>query len=76
VLVEMPVTQDAIDAHPHGADDYRLFEQILGTFASRTQVIDAHAWFEGTTEFADPFHLNSKGRARFTRQLDEETVAT
>ncbi len=73
VLVEMPVTQDAIDAHPRGADDYRLFEQILGTFASRTQVIDAHAWFEGTAEFADPFHLNSKGRARFTQQLDAET---
>ena len=74
VLVKMPVTQDAIDAHPHGAEDYRRFEQILATFASQTQVIDADAWFDGTAEFADPFHLNSKGRERFTRQLDAETV--
>lgn len=76
VLVEMPITQDAVDAHPRGAQDYRTFEQIVGTLASdSTRLIDAHAWFQGTVEFADPFHLNGTGRAHFTRQLHTEAGA-
>jgi hypothetical protein len=69
VLVEMPITDDIIPAHPRGAEDYRRFEQVLGLVSRSARVVDGDAWFEGTGEFADPLHLNGAGRERFTRQL-------
>ncbi len=75
VVVEMPVTDDTIAAHPRGADDYRSFENVLGVLARSTQLIDADAWFPGTAGFADPMHLNGTGREEFTRRLAEQTSA-
>ncbi|MGH2726758.1 MAG: hypothetical protein ACRDKS_07250, partial [Actinomycetota bacterium] len=69
VLVEMPVTDDTIAAHPQGANDYRRFEDVVGIFARSTQLVDADAWFPGTSDFADPMHLNGTGREEFTRRL-------
>lgn len=69
VLVEMPVTEDAVTAHPGGAGDYERFEAILGLFTRFTQLVDADAWFPTNDGFGDPFHLNDRGREVFTRSL-------
>lgn len=73
VIVTMPVTEDAIALHPRGALDQARFVETLSTFvASRgVRYLDMDAAFPGTVGFADPHHLASSGRRRFTALLAE-----
>jgi hypothetical protein len=72
VLVEMPITKDAIDFHPKGAADYRSFADALARFAAarpRVTFLRAIDSFPATDDYFDPFHLNGRGMTRFTRLL-------
>jgi hypothetical protein len=71
VLLEMPVTEDAIALHPHGAADYARFTARLRDVAGVTeaQLVDLTSTFGSTRFFFDPFHLNGSGRAAFTAAL-------
>lgn len=71
VLVEMPITADAIALHPRGATDYAAFHARLRGLAAATGVplVDPGADFASTRWFFDPFHLNGTGRAAFTAAL-------
>lgn len=71
VLLEMPVTQDAIALHPRGAADYERFTTRLREVAGATgaEIVDLTGAFGSTRFFFDPFHLNGSGRAAFTVAL-------
>jgi len=71
VIVEMPITSEAISLHPHGATDYAAFERAMARFIATHKVgfIPMRSSFVGTSEFVDPFHLNTAGAKRFTELL-------
>ena len=73
VLVEMPISQDVYPVHPNGLDDYLAFERALARIgsASNARVLNLVPAFPSTEPFGDPLHVNSLGRARFTRLLVE-----
>ena len=71
VLLEMPVTADAIALHPRGAADYARFTTRLRGVADATgaRLVDLTKTFDSTRLFFDPFHLNGSGRAVFTAAI-------
>jgi hypothetical protein len=70
VLVNMPVTQDYIDRHPKGAEDYETYLGFMGAFAAEEGVtlLDFHE-ISDHQYFADEVHLNLIGAQLFTGQL-------
>ena len=71
VVVNMPVTEDYVDAHPNGEDDYRAYTSALEAEAGRADVelVDLGLW--SPLYFADPAHLNARGAERITGVLDD-----
>lgn len=70
VLLDVPVTQQYIDLHPRGADDYRFYEIGLNVLAAQTgtDLVDTGVW---TSEgFSDPLHLNGAGGDLLTAVID------
>ena len=73
LLVNMPVTDDLVEAHPGGAADYERFRSALREFAAEhsARLVDVGRSFP-ISEFRDQFHLNRAGRVRFTRLMIED----
>ena len=70
IVVNMPVTQDYVDAHPRGEKDYdsatRTLEHLADDGGAR--FVDFGVW-DGKY-FADPAHLNARGSKRISHLLD------
>ena len=71
VMVLMPVTQDWIDIHPHGREDFDRFRRVLDTFARDHGVplIDLMPTIPSRDGYADAVHRNDEGRRAFTEML-------
>lgn len=71
LIVEMPVSQDVVRFHEHGAEDYHNFEQALVDMVSRNGIdfLNLAPAFPDTSTFVDPQHVNRAGRERFTGLL-------
>ena len=70
VIVEMPLTDDAIALHTHGAADYEAFHRTLHAFVAGRSIpfVDLHDRFP-SKDFFDPLHLSRTGTIAFTTQL-------
>lgn len=69
LLVAMPVTNDLVLFHPHGAADY---QRALGAYTAIAQATGARMAIPGIwprADFADPVHVNGAGTARFSQYL-------
>jgi len=78
VIVKMPMSHDVIALHEHGAVDFAAYESALGRFVAAhpaARFIDMAAEFSSTDEFHDPFHLNSRGRHRFSTIIAQQLKA-
>jgi hypothetical protein len=75
LVLNMPVTQDYVALHPHGADDYRAATAAIERLAQRSGsgYVDAGIW--PTTLFSDPIHLNGVGARRLSRQIAASVAA-
>ena len=72
VVVKMPMSPDALPLHQHGAADYYAYEAALKRFVEQhpsVREVDMAALFSSTGEFRDPFHLNARGRLKFSTLL-------
>jgi hypothetical protein len=71
VVVNMPVTQDYVDAHPNDEDDHDAYTSALEreTEGLDVELVDMGIW--SPVYFADPAHLNARGAKRITGLLDE-----
>ncbi|MGH2728831.1 MAG: hypothetical protein ACRDKS_17805 [Actinomycetota bacterium] len=72
VIVEMPIGDYYVRAHPQGGDDYAKFKQAIATLVADTGSIflDASRSVAPTPDFfADFVHLNGKGAKAFTTYL-------
>jgi len=71
VVVEMPLTDDAVALHPRGAADIRDFEVALQAIVTKAgaRLVNMQPEFTDHSWFSDPYHLNAKGRARFSTLL-------
>lgn len=65
----MPITADAVAMHPDGAEDQALFDATITTATEGHRLIDLRRSFEDLSLFADPLHLNGRGRHDFTLAL-------
>ena len=70
-IVVMPVTDDYINIHPHGRQDYDRFRHVLDTFVRERAIplIDLMAEIPSHEGYADPVHRNDEGRRSFTEIL-------
>ncbi len=78
VIVEMPIGDYYLRAHPNGADDYATFKAAIAALVSDTGSIflDASRSVAPTPDyFADFVHLNGKGAQAFTTYLGKELRA-
>lgn len=69
LLVATPVTQDYVEAHPHGARDH---DQFTATIAALARDLDIPLLSSGvwdTSFMADPLHVNRAGAARLSRAI-------
>jgi hypothetical protein len=71
VIVNMPVTDDALAMHPGGREDYERAARALETLARERDVrfVDMSSNFPSHDGFVDPLHLNAAGAKRFTERL-------
>ena len=76
LLVLMPATQDWVDFHPRGAQDFDAFKVAVAGFVAERDApfLDARSGFTSLDEYADALHCNPVGRERFTGILSA-TVA-
>ena len=74
VLVEMPVTQAYVDAHPHGQADIDAFHRTIDGIVSQTGAVyvDASRVAPSYDLFADFVHLNAKGSKVFSTFLADK----
>jgi hypothetical protein len=76
LMVLMPVTQDWIDLHPHGQQDFDRFRQVLAAFVGDRDIpfIDLMPEPASRDGYADAVHRNDEGRRRFTEMLSRYTA--
>lgn len=69
LLVSVPVTQDYIDAYPHGLADHERFVAAARSIAtdSGAAFIDAGVWDRSL--MADPLHSNGAGNRRLSAMV-------
>ena len=74
IVVNMPVTQQYVDAHPKGQADYDRFVAMLAAEVAKVDVtyVDTGIW--SSDLFADPAHLNRAGAKQLTALLDAEVA--
>jgi hypothetical protein len=78
VLVSFPVTRHYWQWIERSGADRRVAEEVLPQVQADPRVIwlDYHdLYFDRDELFADPHHLNPRGRVRFTARLREDLVA-
>lgn len=71
ILLNMPMTDDFVQLHPSGEQDYLAYVSILEDLARRyeARLIDLGRAIESTDLFRDPSHLNYEGADMFTKHL-------
>jgi hypothetical protein len=76
LMVLMPVTQDWIEIHPHGQQDFDRFKHALDSFVAERDVafIDLMSEPWAREEYADAVHRNDEGREHFTNVLSGYTA--
>jgi hypothetical protein len=64
----MPATQDWVEFHPRGAQDFEAFKAAVGRSVAEFDVpfVDARSEITSLDEYADALHCNPVGRERFT----------
>jgi hypothetical protein len=75
VIVEMPIGDYYLRAHPNGEQDYERFRQEIATLVQETgsSFLDASRSVTPTPDFFSDFvHLNGKGAKVFTTYLASE----
>lgn len=69
VVLDTPVTQDYIDAHPRGQADYDTYIRAIDTIVHTTGAKLVRPGIWPPELFADPLHLNRAGADRLTGEL-------
>jgi hypothetical protein len=69
VVLDTPVTQDYIDAHPRGQADYDTYIRTIDTIVHSTGAKMLRPGIWPPELFADPLHLNRAGADRLTGEL-------
>jgi hypothetical protein len=69
VIVDMPVTAEAVSYLPHGAADAAASAQALADLAGAARVPFTPAGIWPTNYFGDPVHLNGQGSVALTKAL-------
>jgi hypothetical protein len=74
LVLNVPVTQDYVSAHPHGQADYARYQEKLASVAmtSGAAFVDPGIW--DTTFFAEPLHLNGVGAERLSRFVAQQVA--
>ena len=69
VVVDVPVTQDYVDAHPRGEQDMDDYRAVVDAVVARTgaELVRPGVWEPSL--FSDPLHLNGAGVDRLTDLL-------
>lgn len=77
VLVTPPVTQQYIDGHPNGAEDYQRYVDTVEQLAAGATVplVDLSGTWLPASAFVDTHHLNIDGAATFSNRLADELMA-
>lgn len=77
VLVDMPVTQEFIDAHPNGQADYDTYLTMLRDLGQRTgtPVLSYSGEMRDHRFFADIVHMNITGATQLTNAVATEIEA-
>ncbi len=68
IILEMPITDDAVKLHPRKATDYAAFKTAIRNRSNAVPVIKTRV-VPGTDSFFDPIHLNGTGTALFAGRL-------
>jgi hypothetical protein len=78
VVVILPVTDEYVELHPGGADDFEAFLATVDEVAADTgtDVVDLHDAGYADELFADTHHLNGAGSERLSRELADALSGT
>jgi hypothetical protein len=76
IVIDVPVTEDYIQLHPHGQADYDSYESAIDGLVAKTgsRLLRPGVW--SSDLFADPLHLNREGATRLTAELATALLAT
>jgi len=77
VVVLPPVTQQYIDGHPNGADDYQRYVATVQQLAADAALplVDLSGPWLPPASFVDTHHLNVDGAAEFSNRLADQLAA-